>query len=47
VRACVAQPVREELPTVDDDDIFETILSFVLAGLTQRAPSPCGCPEHR
>jgi AcrR family transcriptional regulator len=38
--------VREELPIVDDDDIFETILSFVLAGLVQRAPNPCGCGEH-
>jgi len=39
--------VREELPVVDDDEIFETILSLVLAGLVQRAPNPCGCPEHR
>ncbi len=39
--------VREELPKVDDGDIFETILSFVVAGLVQRAPRPCGCPAHR
>jgi AcrR family transcriptional regulator len=38
--------VREELPQVGDDEIFETILSFVLAGLAQRAPSPCACGEH-
>jgi AcrR family transcriptional regulator len=38
--------VRTELPEVDDGDIFETILSFVLGGLAQRAPRPCGCPLH-
>jgi AcrR family transcriptional regulator len=38
--------VRTELPDVDDDDIFETILSFVLGGLIQRAPRPCRCAAH-
>jgi TetR/AcrR family transcriptional regulator, tetracycline repressor protein len=38
--------VRTELPEVDDDDIFETILSLVLAGLARRAPRPCSCPVH-
>ena len=35
--------VREELPGVDDDAIFETILSLVLGGLIGRAPRPCDC----
>ncbi len=39
--------VRDELPKVADDDIFETILSLIIAGLTQQAPRPCGCPAHR
>lgn len=38
--------VREELPNVRDDDIFETILSLVVGGLTVRAPRPCGCAAH-
>jgi len=38
--------VREELPAVADDEIFETILSLVLDGLIARAPRPCACPEH-
>jgi AcrR family transcriptional regulator len=38
--------VREELPAVKDDEIFETILSLVLDGLTARAPRPCLCPAH-
>jgi AcrR family transcriptional regulator len=38
--------IREELPKVDDDDIYEMILSFVLAGLAARAPNPCTCPRH-
>jgi AcrR family transcriptional regulator len=38
--------IREELPKVDDDEIYETILSFVLAGLIARAPRPCTCPNH-
>jgi hypothetical protein len=35
--------VRQELPDVDDDAIFETILSLVLGGLIARAPRPCHC----
>ena len=38
--------VREMLPEVRDDAIFEQILSLVMAGLQQRAPRPCGCAEH-
>jgi AcrR family transcriptional regulator len=38
--------VRQELPDVDDNAIFETILSLVLGGLIARAPRPCGCPGH-
>jgi AcrR family transcriptional regulator len=38
--------VRRELPGVDDDAIFETILSLVLGGVIARAPRPCGCPGH-
>ncbi len=38
--------IRAELPDVADDDIFETILSLVMSGLTQRAPRPCQCPAH-
>jgi AcrR family transcriptional regulator len=38
--------VREELPVVQDDDIFETILSLVLDGIAARAPRPCACPAH-
>jgi AcrR family transcriptional regulator len=38
--------VREELPAVKDDEIFETILSLVLDGIVARAPRPCACPAH-
>ena len=38
--------VRDELPLVTDDDIFESILAIVIAGLCQRAPRPCSCPRH-
>ncbi|TVZ03389.1 TetR/AcrR family transcriptional regulator [Trebonia kvetii] len=38
--------VREELPVVKDDDIFETILSLVLGGIAARAPRPCACEAH-
>jgi AcrR family transcriptional regulator len=38
--------IREELPGVDDDEIYETILSFVMAGLAARAPKPCVCSRH-
>jgi AcrR family transcriptional regulator len=38
--------VRDELPLVTDDDIFESILAIVISGLCQRAPRPCSCPRH-
>jgi AcrR family transcriptional regulator len=38
--------VRQHLPGVDDHAIFETCLSFVMAGLLARAPRPCTCPRH-
>ena len=38
--------IREELADVEDDDIFETILSLVLDGIIARAPTPCACEEH-
>jgi AcrR family transcriptional regulator len=38
--------VRDELPLVADNDIFESILAMVIAGLCQRAPRPCTCAEH-
>jgi len=38
--------VREELPAVKDDEIFETILPLVLDGLMARAPRPCACAVH-
>jgi AcrR family transcriptional regulator len=38
--------VRTALPEVDDDEIFETILSFVIGGLARHAPRPCRCAAH-
>ena len=38
--------VRQDLSAVDDNAIFETILSLVLGGVIARAPRPCGCPGH-
>jgi AcrR family transcriptional regulator len=38
--------VREELPAVADDEIYETILALVLDGLMARAPRPCACALH-
>jgi AcrR family transcriptional regulator len=35
--------VRLELPDVDDDAIFETLLSLVITGLIDHAPRPCAC----
>jgi AcrR family transcriptional regulator len=35
--------VRTELPEVQDDAIFESILSVVITGLRQQAPKPCAC----
>jgi hypothetical protein len=38
--------IREELPQVDDDEIFETALGFFMAGLIATAPRPCACGSH-
>lgn len=38
--------VRDELPAVQDDHVFETVLSLVMTGLIQRAPRPCPCGSH-
>ncbi len=35
--------VRTELPDVGDEDIFESILAVVMAGLRQLAPRQCAC----
>jgi TetR/AcrR family tetracycline transcriptional repressor len=35
--------IRTLLPEVEDDDIFETVLGLVMAGMRQRAPRPCDC----
>jgi TetR/AcrR family transcriptional regulator, tetracycline repressor protein len=37
--------VRTELPEVADDDIYETMLGFLVAGLVQRAPRRCDCHQ--
>jgi len=38
--------IREHLPAVADDEIFEASLSFMLAGLVSRARNPCACGAH-
>jgi AcrR family transcriptional regulator len=38
--------VRDELADIQDEDVFEAILSFVLDGFARRAPRPCSCPRH-
>ena len=38
--------IRQELATVDDEEVFETVLSLVVDGLTARAPNPCACEAH-
>ena len=38
--------IREELPVIEDDDIFETSLSLVIGGIAARAPRPCACEAH-
>ena len=38
--------VRDELPLVAEDDIFEAILAIVITGLCERAPQPCTCGAH-
>jgi AcrR family transcriptional regulator len=39
--------IRDHLAKVDDDDIFETALSFFMDGVRAQAPRPCACPVHR
>jgi AcrR family transcriptional regulator len=38
--------LREELPEVSDDDVFEIVLSLIVRGLTDLAPRPCSCGHH-
>jgi len=38
--------VRDELPLVTDDEIFEVILKIVITGLCERAPRPCTYGAH-
>jgi hypothetical protein len=38
--------VRDELPLVTDDDIFEAVLAIVITGICERAPRPCTCGAH-
>jgi AcrR family transcriptional regulator len=38
--------LRDELASVRDEDIFETVLSVFLEGLCKKAPLPCGCDKH-
>jgi len=38
--------VRDELPLVSDDDIFEAVLAIVITGICERAPQPCTCGAH-
>jgi hypothetical protein len=38
--------VRDELPLVTDDDIFEAVLAIMITGLCERAPEPCTCGAH-
>ena len=39
--------LRDELPEVSDDDVFETVLALVIGGLSQQAPRRCGCASHQ
>lgn len=38
--------IRRALPEIDDDEIFETLLSLLMDGLMAQAPKPCRCTEH-
>ena len=38
--------VRDELPLVTDDEIFEATLEIMITGLCERAPRPCTCGAH-
>jgi hypothetical protein len=35
--------LREALPEVTDDDVFDTVLSLLVGGLLRIAPQPCSC----
>jgi AcrR family transcriptional regulator len=35
--------IRSALPELDDDGIFETLLSLTIDGLIHQAPKPCSC----
>lgn len=38
--------LRTALPDIEDDEIFETLLSLFMDGLMSQAPKPCGCTTH-
>jgi len=38
--------VRDELPLVTDNDVFEAVLKIMITGLCERAPQPCTCGAH-
>ena len=38
--------LRDELPDVSDDDVFELVLALIVRGLTELAPRPCRCEHH-
>jgi AcrR family transcriptional regulator len=38
--------IRTALPEIDDDEIFETLLSLLMDGLIAQAPNPCECTSH-
>jgi AcrR family transcriptional regulator len=38
--------VRDDLPLVTNDEIFEAILEIMITGLCARAPRPCTCGAH-
>jgi TetR/AcrR family tetracycline transcriptional repressor len=38
--------IRTALPELEDDEIFETLLSLLMDGLMSQAPQPCTCSKH-
>ena len=38
--------IRTALPELEDDEIFETLLSLLMDGLMSQAPKPCSCAQH-
>jgi AcrR family transcriptional regulator len=38
--------IRTALPDIDDDDIFEALLSLLMDGVMSQAPKPCTCSGH-